>query len=192
VEIVLVRHGRPDVIGRYNPLGIVRGRECARLIAEYARSGIDRRVPPPRSLVRRAERMHAAYASSILRAVESAEALGLADGLVVDPLFDEAGIPWGYLDRWKLPVALWMGIARVVWLVGYAPNSEGIGAMRTRARRGAYLLHAAAVESNSVMLVGHGCMNLFIHRELRQLGWEPLMWFRHGHWAANTLTCLTS
>jgi broad specificity phosphatase PhoE len=188
MEIVLVRHGRPEVVGRYNPLSIVRGRDCEGLIAEYARSGLDRGFGPPHSLRERAEKVKAAYASSIRRAVESADALGLGDRLTVDPLFDEAGIPWGYLNNWRLPIALWMGVARFVWLLGYAPNSEGIGAMRARARRGARVLHDAAVQSDSVMLVGHGCINAFIHRELKKLGWEPLMWFRHGHWAANTLT----
>ncbi len=117
----------------------------------------------------------------------SAHMLGLSGRLTVDPLFDEAGIPHGYLPAWRLPAALWMGISRGAWFFGFSPNCENIGTLKQRAAKAAAVLHLQALDSQSVILVGHGCINAFIWRELRLLGWRPEGFYRNRHWAANSL-----
>jgi len=187
VRITLVRHGRPEVVNRYSPFQMASGADCGSLIDEYAKSGIDRSCAPPKRLVDVAGKARAAFASSLSRAVESAHMLGLSGRLTVDPLFDEAGIPHGYLPAWRLPAALWMGISRGAWFFGFSPNCENIGTLKQRAAKAAAVLHLQALDSQSVILVGHGCINAFIWRELRLLGWRPEGFYRNRHWAANSL-----
>jgi broad specificity phosphatase PhoE len=187
MRIFLVRHGRPEAVNRYSPFDLVHGSETGRLTKEYSESPIDKILAPPPELAEIASHVPHAYSSSLRRAVDSAHMLKLENRLTADALFNEAGIPNGYLKNWLLPAGLWMGISRVSWYFGFACNSEPISEFRNRVNKCADMLQQAAQKKGSVMLVGHGCINAFIYRRLKKMNWKARRAYKVGYWAVNRL-----
>ncbi|MBD3390489.1 MAG: hypothetical protein GF418_00585 [Chitinivibrionales bacterium] len=188
MQILLIRHGEPVAARTARPGMIVSGAECERLARGYAGSEIHPESHPPAWLVRRAGKAGIAYSSALRRAVQSAELLGLGGRLTVDPVFDEAPIPYGYLTGLKLPVGVWAALARLLWLLDRSPGFEGISGTRARARRCAAILHDAAAGHGRAVLVAHGCINALIRQSLMDTGWMPVSWYHQGYWAVNALT----
>jgi hypothetical protein len=104
------------------------------------------------------------------------------ESAIVDPVFREVELPTGLLHHVKLPVFLWLFLLRGLWFGGYANHCESIHEARVRAARAAQVVHEAAAQKNSVVVVAHGFINKFIKRALQQQGWKAYGKGQDGHW----------
>ncbi|MFH1811273.1 MAG: hypothetical protein ABIJ09_21215, partial [Pseudomonadota bacterium] len=91
---------------------------------------------------------------------------------IVDQVFREADLPTPTQRRLALGPHTWGAISRVLWLSGRNLDAEPVEVARGRARQGALLLAQAAAEHGTVLLAGHGFINILIARELRRQGWR--------------------
>ncbi|TBW10618.1 fructose-2,6-bisphosphatase [Azotobacter chroococcum subsp. isscasi] len=181
MRIILVRHGRPehsaarwcspaqmkDWIARYNEADVAGDEMPDRLVALAAEAGT-------------------VACSSVARCVQSRAFLDVDCCLQPDPLFAEAHLP--YLD-WpfpRLPPSLWRLLFRSAWFCGFARHTEPIGESNRRAGAAAERLIQLAEAHGSVLLMGHGIMNVLIARQLRKRGWAgPLHLLMRGYWHAS-------
>ena len=166
-EILLVRHGRPvcDHASR------IRGCDFARWVDAYECAPLDVKSQPTVGLLAQVATIHCLVTSTMRRAVESAAVLAPGRTPIINPLFNEAGIPTTIRTRLALAPGHWDVIARGAWFMGWSPGVESFQEARRRAARAADRLSDLAAEHDSVMLVGHGMLNTLIARALRRNGW---------------------
>lgn len=183
MEILLVRHGRPD-------FAFDRVR-CDRVALEFRRyedAGIRADHPAPEELRSTVSRADVVLASDRRRAVESARGLGVVADLSSDSLFREVPLP----HRLPLPASLrlnygtWVVTARILWMAGMARGVESRREARRRAERACDALIESGTSARRVVLVAHGFINLLIGRELRRRGWAGPMIPAGRYWANQT------
>lgn len=165
-RIILLRHGKPAV----DLVGMACAADLAQMAAAYNAAGIVDQPPP--AVLHAVGNADIVLCSDLLRAQESARALGFAEVYTVEVDMREAAIPHFASGSIKLPVSVWLLVLRILWLAGFSRNGESYAAARSRARQAAARLVALAERHASVLLVGHGVMNYLIARELRASGWQ--------------------
>jgi len=180
MQIILVRHGRPDHdASRWStPVGM--GRWVERYNA--AQVAVAER---PEALQRLAGSADTVVCSSVMRCVESRAQLGCDCRVEPDPLFAEAHLPY---PDWPLPLMpsrVWRILFRSAWFLGFARHTEPISESRQRARAAADRLIALAEAHGTVLLMGHKIMNALIARELCRRGWRgPRLPLLATYWQA--------
>lgn len=175
-RIVLIRHGKPSV----DLSGSAQARDLAALAAAYQLSGII--DTPPESAYRLAQGVAMVLCSDLLRARQSAQALGFDGRVTADSLFSEAQLPHFRQGRIRLPVGLWLIVLRVLWLACFSRNGESYRSAKRRADLSAQRLIEAADSHGSVLLVGHGVMNHLIARSLKARSWHSRVKPGKGYW----------
>jgi broad specificity phosphatase PhoE len=180
--IVLVRHGRIvwrfwTLIPGYGLDAWRRGEDAAPLDTSYR--------PPPgaelEQLVRTAASIHA---SSLRRSIESARLLAPAVEPLIDARFREAELPAAIRSGVRLPAKVWAGVARARWFAGWGGTDgvESFREARSRAESAAAILEQYAESRGTVVLVGHGLMNILIAGHLRAAGWRGPRLPSQRHW----------
>lgn len=186
-RIILIRHGRPEIITRWK-LRRIYAHEIPELFREYDASGVDPLSVPGMDTIEAAAGGAVFYVSRLLRAVETAERLGIAlQTMRADSRFNEIAIPWWQGRYLKLHPIVWAGIIRVLWMFGYSPNTESKAQVLLRAQWCAGTLDQSAGSAGPVVLVGHGAMNYLIWKQLRRMGWRAATGYRWRHWGASIL-----
>jgi broad specificity phosphatase PhoE len=73
-----------------------------------------------------------------------------------------------------MPQAAWDVLSRAVWALGWSGEAESRRNAEMRARGAVDRLHErlSSTVRGDILLVGHGCQNILIGRELRQRGWR--------------------
>ena len=72
---------------------------------------------------------------------------------------------------------------RSAWFLGFAAHTESIGSSSVRAGQAADRLIELAERHGSVLLLGHGIMNVLIAWQLRKRGWRgPLHLLLKDYW----------
>jgi broad specificity phosphatase PhoE len=167
MEIILGRHGRPEV----DQSKWIAPRALGHWIAEFNDSGIlSGQNPHATSLA--AARCKVIVASSLRRSYQSAQLLASTQLVVTEEVTREAGMPY---PKWWLPVLpimVWLVIFRIAWYCGYSRNAESRSDAMMRAEVAADRLVAIAREHDSIFVVGHGIMMTLIARRLLQRGWS--------------------
>ena len=166
MEIVLVRHGKPD--GASNPR--VNAAGYGRWVRRYDKSRVRADSRPPAALRERL-RDHYLLASPLARAVHSCE---LGAGRGPDecwPSLREMDIP-RYKLPGKLPAYAWLYINRTLWLGGKPGPFESFRQAKQRALQTAEQLDALAATRPKIAVFGHALSNRFIARALCELGWR--------------------
>lgn len=168
MEIVLLRHGKPDmpVWDRIKPV------DLHKWIASYNSSGIDGDYPSTKAAIQIANRCNAVVCSDFPRSIQSAASLGITKPLEIEPVYREFDLPYSNWQIPKLPPHLWAVLFRALWLLGYSKNGESLKNAKKRSINCADRLISLSKEYTSVMLVGHGFTNRFIAKELLSLGWH--------------------
>jgi len=168
VEIVLIRHGKPkiDSTEKLSPA------DFGKWVSEYNLAGLDTEHKPTDEALERAKQCCFTVCSTLPRSIESAEALNVEVVGIVSPLFRECEMPYFNWNYPKLSVASWSVIFRVLMLIGYSSNVESFRAIKMRAEQCASQLIELAEKHQSVLLVGHGAINWFIHKQLLRMGWS--------------------
>ncbi|MEZ3500267.1 histidine phosphatase family protein [Pantoea sp. KPR_PJ] len=176
MTIILMRHGKPEhrMAGRLN----------AQALADWCEAydmALVCDTPPERSITI-ARQASVVVCSPLPRARSSLARLGLHP-VEVDALFSEVSLPLVTSPRLELPTLLWLTALRMLWLCGYAGESESLLCARKRAARAADKLIALS-EQGTVLLLGHGLMNKMIARELRKRGWQAEKHASSRHWSS--------
>ena len=100
----------------------------------------------------------------------------------VSPDFVEAGLPNYPILKLKFSHNIWLVLFRVLWFLGYAPNSESYLQTKDRAKRCADKLEIIAQDNESVIFVGHGILNRLISKELQKRGWQGPVKTPRAYW----------
>lgn len=178
MEIVLVRHGKPDAV----PSDAIAGHEIGRWVRRYDDAGISRALPPP-PLLQRMASTACVVASDLRRAVESAAWLIPHRQVSVDPDLREAPLPESMGVAIRMPPAVWVVLARLAWWVNCGHATESIAVTRGRASRVADRLCVLAAANDVVVVVGHGMFNRFIAAQLLKRGWRGPSLLPTAYWA---------
>ena len=98
--------------------------------------------------------------------------MGLDSKLDVSSDFIEADLPSYNVLNLKFSENFWLILFRVLWFIGYSPNTESYSAVKLRAKKCSDKLIETAEKNESVIFVGHGILNRLISKELRSRGWQ--------------------
>jgi broad specificity phosphatase PhoE len=181
MEIILVRHGRPDHDAEpwSTPAGMknwVERYNAASVVASER----------PETLRRLAESAGVVVCSSLLRCIESRSHLGCDCDYEPDPVFAEAHLPYAGWSYPSLPSRIWRMSFRTAWFFGFASHTEPVSESRKRAGAAAEKLIALAEQHDTVLLMGHKVMNALIASQLRKRGWQgPAVPLLAGYWQPN-------
>lgn len=165
MQITLIRHGEP----KYRLSGSMRAGELPKIAKCYDASGIV--DTPPMATIDAIAGYDIAVCSQLNRSIESASALGISDIHLANPLFAETMIPHFNTGSLAMPIEIWVGILRLLWLLGFSANGESLYNALRRAQQAAEMLIELAKHDNHVVLVGHGLFNYMIARVLLKKGW---------------------
>lgn len=167
MKIVLIRHGKPNV----NWSDWVNALEFGRLVSEYDEAEIDQTCPPPIETINSATGCHFSVCSHLVRSIESARFLNVETANWIHADFRECETPYAHWRRLKLPVTAWIWVFRGLQLAGYSNHSESYQAFKKRSEACANQLIKFAEAHGSVVFIGHGVLNFFLHKKLLEKGW---------------------
>lgn len=165
MEIILLRHGKPEV----ELSGYLSAKQLKQLVYDYAQSGIQ---DEPTDKLKTSFNNHHVVCSDLVRSIESAKKLNLNTIHVKDALYRELELP--HFDKFvlKLPTMYWLILLRVMWLFGFSKNGESLSQAKARSKQAAEELIVLANNNKKVIVVGHGLMNYLIGKSLKRKGWQ--------------------
>ena len=178
MEIIIVRHGRPQADDRSG----ARRRGFRGWVASVEQAPLDPTLLPPPDLTAIAASAGCVMTSPLRRSVESAALLAPGRAVLSDALFVEAGMPMVTSAPLAIRPRHWNAPGRIAWMLGWSKGRESWPAARQRAKLAAARLAELAREHHSVLLVGHGLLNILIQRALRATGWSGGGW-RADYWS---------
>ncbi len=166
-SIVVARHGQPDADRTVK----ITWRQYVDWWSAYDRTGLMAGERPPQSLIEHARAADIIFASTIPRAIKTAEAVAGAKPVVTDAVFVEAPLPPPPIPGKRSPRA-WGAWARVFWWFGHAAGQETRRQAELRAEAAAATLTARALRGENVVLCAHGWFNRMMRPVLLRQGWR--------------------
>lgn len=164
--ITIARHGEPDA-NRQERVGW-KGYE--RWWDNYDLAGLKAGQSAPESLVREVEGARVLYASTLRRAIETAEAACRGREFDINSIFVEAPLPPPSLPG-RFPARTWGVFARCAWWMGLARGKESRPQAERRAEQAADILVEAA-QTGPVVLFAHGWFNRMLRPALKRRGFS--------------------
>ncbi|UPT61645.1 MAG: histidine phosphatase family protein [Hyphomonadaceae bacterium JAD_PAG50586_4] len=176
--IVITRHGMPHV-----DRGVrIDHRGYRDWWANYDLSGLHPDEKPPEKLLRLAESSDVIYASTLQRAIHTAQMVAGGRDIITDPVFVEAPLPpppiWGH----RSPGA-WGVWARAAWMLGRHEDGESREEAEVRAQAAVSTLTAQALRGQNVLLCAHGWFNRMMRPILRKQGWREVEDCGDSYWS---------
>ena len=169
-RIIIARHGEPDADRRER----LDWRGYERWWAGYDEAGL--RAGATRL-----------YASTLPRAIETAQAAAPERELILDSMFVEAPLPPPQIPG-RFTARTWGVFARCSWWLGHSRGRETRGQAERRAEQAADQLIEASREG-TVALFAHGWFNRMLRPALARRGWRCVRdggdWY--WSWRAYTL-----
>ena len=168
-SIVIARHGQPhaDRTVRIDQRGYRewwRGYDLARLHPDET---------PPERLCELARASDVIFASTLQRAIHTAEMVADGRAIITDPVFVEAPLPpppiWG-----KRRPRSWGVLARIAWWLGRHDGLESRQEAEVRAEAAVATLTAQALRGHNVLLCAHGWFNRMMRPVLKSQGWREV------------------
>jgi broad specificity phosphatase PhoE len=176
--IVVVRHGQPHV-DRNAMLDRAGFRDWW---ANYDLSGLHPDERPPERLLKWAQASDVIYASTLTRAIHTAQMLAGGREIVTDPVFVEAPLPppplWG-----KRRPSVWGVWARVAWLMGRHEGGESREQAEVRAEAAVATLTSQALRGQNVIVCAHGWFNRMMRPVFKAQGWREVEDRGDGYWS---------
>ena len=150
----------------------------------YDAAGIQPNVEPPLALLKLVDEADHVVASTMHRAVASAERLAPGRPIRQSDLLREAPLP---IPEWptRLPFTGWSLVRHLNWTYQILRRLDATEHERARASDAATMLTGIAVHGSTVLVVTHGVFRPLVGRELIDRGWRILN--RRGgyrHWSA--------
>ena len=184
MEIVLVRHGKPEPIAT----ALITGHQIGDFVRQYNATGISSALPPPEATCALAASARCVISSDLKRSIESAQWLAQTRTVEIDPDLREAVLPESINIPIPLPPGAWVVIARVAWWLNLCRAEESLAETRVRAARATDKLAALAQLHGTVVVVGHGMFNRLIAADLLRRGWTGPAILPQAYWTAATFT----
>jgi broad specificity phosphatase PhoE len=181
MEIILIRHGKPTIPS----LDKLTASAFAQWVDEYNAAGLSPSSTPTESTRVCTQHCSAIVCSALPRSIESAKALNAEKIVMSDALFNEAGLPTANWQRIKLSPLIWAVFFRVLWLFGYAKDTESFKETKARAIKATKRLTALVHQHEKVVFVGHGVFNRLLANELRKQGWTGAKHPGTKHWSTD-------
>jgi Histidine phosphatase superfamily (branch 1) len=177
-KIILIRHGKPLI----NPLEKIVGSQLSEWVQRYDHAPIDLNCPPPLSFLNAVDGVHYIVTSPLRRSVESAKMLVPELGHQVLLEAREAELPIPQFMNIKMSARTWCAVMRLAWFLRGSTQVESLKQAKERAEFVAKELEVLAKQQGSVLLLGHGIMNLLIGQKLRDRGWKSLQTSGRVYW----------
>jgi broad specificity phosphatase PhoE len=176
--IVIARHGQPhlDRKVRLNRHGY---REWW---ANYDRAQLHPDERPPPELVRLAEGSDVIFASTLPRAIHTAELVAGGRQIITDPVFIEAPLPPPPILGKRSPRS-WGVWSRIAWWLGMHDGMESRRQAEVRAEAAVATLTAQALRGQNVLLCAHGWFNRMMRPILKAQGWREVEDGRDDYWS---------
>jgi broad specificity phosphatase PhoE len=177
-SIVIARHGQPhaDRSVRIDRRGY---REWWK---GYDLAGLHPEEKPPAELARLAQASDVIYASTLQRAIHTAQMVAAGREIVTDPVFVEAPLPpppiWG-----RHRPNSWGVWARIAWWMGRHEGGESRRQAEVRAEAAVATLTAQALRGQNVLLCAHGWFNRMMRPVLKRQGWREVENGGDGYWS---------
>lgn len=182
MEIVVMRHGKPKIDKNLR----LNAAEFGVWVEKYKTSGIDTEHQPPQAAIERANRCAFTVCSNLPRSLASAKILGIVQIGSCDALIREMEMPHAAWHFPRLSLLVWSVFFRLAWACGYSANTESFKAAKERARGCAEHLADLASTHGTVLFVGHGLLNWFIGKYLKNIGWSRSGKLSGKYWEYST------
>jgi len=169
-RIIVVRHGRPQVIPKEGPpMG---WRDYKAWWDRYELSSLKEGQTCPDALLKEVGEDAIILSSARPRAIQTAGHLGRGRTVKHDAMFNEAPLPPPRMIGHMRPKN-WNKIARLLWMLGHSGGEEHVRDAKRRAARAAEQLIRTAEESGGrdVVLAAHGWFNRMLRPQLKKRGW---------------------
>lgn len=180
MEIILIRHGKPKM----NNNSVLSASEFTHWVRNYNNSEVEGDSKPPNKNLN-SKRAYI-ISSDLARAIHSAIIYTNKTPDLVSTAFNEIEIP-----RYKIPFRFkpitWVYLSRVLWLLGVKGNFESYPQAKVRSEIASNELVNLVKEKETVILFGHGYMNLHIRKQLIKKGWV-LHSKSNDYWGVTSLT----
>jgi broad specificity phosphatase PhoE len=168
-SIVIARHGQPHAdrkvrLDREGYREWWRNYDLARLHPDEC---------PPEALRRLARKSDIIFASTLPRAIHTAEMIADGRSIITDPVFIEAPLPPPGIFGRRSPRA-WGVWSRASWLLGGHEDGESREQAEIRAEAAVATLAARALRGENVVLCAHGWFNRMMRPVLRRQGWREV------------------
>jgi broad specificity phosphatase PhoE len=177
-SIVIARHGRPhaDRSVRIDHSGY---RDWW---AAYNLARLHPEEQPPPALIALAAKADLIYASTMPRAIHTANLAAPGREIITDPVFVEAPLPpppfWGL----RRP-GHWGVLARIAWWFGNHADGESRAEAELRAEAAVATLTSQALRGRNVLLCAHGWFNRMMRPVLRSQGWREVENTGDAYWS---------
>ncbi|HEX4710986.1 histidine phosphatase family protein [Phenylobacterium sp.] len=179
--ITLARHGEPALSRKVR----LSAAEYRAFWARYEIMGLLPGQTPPPALRAFVDECDVLIASTRLRAIESARALGHGRAFAEEALLVEAPLPPPNWPSWvRLSPRLWGFFARFWWwFFDHHEGGETRRQAEARADQAAQKLEALADAGQNVVVLAHGFFNVLIGRALRRRGWRMTLREGYKYWS---------
>jgi broad specificity phosphatase PhoE len=167
MEIILLRHGKPDIPS----LKKLSASAFTTWIQRYNVAALSASSKPTHEALACSSDSKAIVCSKLQRSIDSANALDAKKLILSSSVFNEAGLPSANWHSLKVSPKYWAVFFRILWLLGYSGNSESFNEAKNRAVEAAKILIEFANGYEKVIFVGHGVFNRIVAKELRKNGW---------------------
>ncbi|PMC39077.1 histidine phosphatase family protein [Bacillus sp. UMB0899] len=188
MEISLIRHGKSSL----NDNKRKNCEEFKEWINKYNLNGVVEEENFPETTFQKVALANVLVTSDLKRSIDSARFLRSNGDVMTDPLFREVELPVPSikLRMIKLSPSVWSVLLRLLWFSGYSNNCESYTHAKFRAKQAANQLIDYAKNYHSVVLVGHGFLNMLIANELLNMGWEGKKMKSSKHWSVSSFTLI--
>jgi broad specificity phosphatase PhoE len=122
------------------------------------------------------------FASTLPRAIRTAEAAAPDKDIVADPVFIEAPLPPPHVPG-KRDADAWGVWARISWWMGNSHGEESRQGAELRAEAAAATLTARALRGENVLLCAHGWFNRMMRPVLKAQGWRCVYDGGDAYWS---------
>ena len=177
-SIVIARHGQPHADRNVR----IDHRGYREWWANYDRASLHPDEKPPEELVRHAAQADLIYASTLPRAIHTAQLVAVGREIITDPVFNEAPLPpppiWG-----KRRPGAWGVWARMAWWLGRHDGFESRRQAEVRAEAAVATLTAQALRGQNIVLCAHGWFNRMMRPVLRRQGWREVENRGDSYWS---------
>lgn len=179
--IILARHGEPALSRKVR----LSSKEYRAFWARYEVMGLLPGQTPPSHLVGFVDSCDVLIASTRLRAVESAQAVGKGRVFTQEALLVEAPLPPPNWPSWiRLSPRIWGFMARFHWwFFNHHQGEESRSQAEARADQAAAKLEATAATGQTVVVLAHGFFNILIGRALKRRGWRQTLREGYKYWS---------
>ena len=177
-SIIVVRHGQPHADRRV----LVDHQGYREWWQNYDRVRLHPEERPPKELLRHASQADVIFASTLPRAIHTAEMVAGGRQVVTDPVFIEAPLPPPPIPGRRRP-GHWGVLARAAWWFGRHDGMESRKEAEVRAEAAVATLTAQALRGQNVLVCAHGWFNRMMRPVLRRQGWREVEDRGDSYWS---------